>query len=507
MTVRPEPTVHALATAPEVPVTVTVPVEVPVRPTTRAPGARRPPWEARYVRAVVATDVVAIGAAVGLDEWLGFGTYSPQLGQIGLQIGLLVFALTVFFLFTGRVWDPRVLGSGSEEFNRLVRAFFASGVALALLGLATQQSAARPWVFGVVPLAALLAVLGRVVLRNVLHRRRAAGRCRHPVLAVGNEASVADLVARTQRDRSTGWSVTAACTPTGTGRDGATTVDGVPVVGRLDTVATVVRTGSYRAVFVAPAAGWSAAHLRSLAWDLEATGVELIVDPGLMEVAGPRLHVAPVDGLPMLRLTEPVFSGVPWVLKHVVDKLGAVLLIVAAAPLLLVVSLLVRLDGGPALFRQVRVGRHGREFTIYKFRTMVVDAEAHLAALHDRNDGHGPLFKLHKDPRVTPVGAFLRRYSIDEFPQLFNVLGGSMTLVGPRPPLPAEVATYSRDAQRKLLVRPGLTGLWQVSGRSDLSWEESVRLDLRYVENWSLAFDALILCRTVAAVVRRKGAY
>jgi exopolysaccharide biosynthesis polyprenyl glycosylphosphotransferase len=282
---------------------------------------------------------------------------------------------------------------------------------------------------------------------------------------------------------------------------------GVPVVGDLDAVAELVRTGGYGVVAIGRAPGWTPRRLHQLAWDLEGLGADLVVDPGLMEVAGPRLHMAPVDGLPLLRLTQPSLTGLPRVVKAVIDRIGAAVVLVLVAPLLLGIAMAVRSDGGPALFRQTRVGRHGQTFTMIKFRSMVPDAEARRGDLGASNDGDGPLFKIRSDPRVTRVGAWLRRYSLDELPQLFNVLGGSMSLIGPRPPLPEEVATYDRTAKRKLRVRPGLTGLWQVSGRSDLSWEESVRLDLRYVENWSLALDALILWKTVGAVVRSDGAY
>jgi exopolysaccharide biosynthesis polyprenyl glycosylphosphotransferase len=226
-----------------------------------------------------------------------------------------------------------------------------------------------------------------------------------------------------------------------------------------------------------------------------------------MEVAGPRLHVEPVDGLPLLRLTRPTFTGVPWVAKHVVDRLGSIVLLLLTAPLLLVLAVAVKVDGGPVFFRQTRIGRHGQEFTMLKFRSMVVDADSRLDELAEVNEGAGPLFKLKHDPRVTRVGRLLRRYSLDELPQLFNVLRGTMSLVGPRPPLPREVATYQRDARRRLLVKPGLTGLWQISGRSDLTWEQAVRLDLRYVENWNLALDALILWKTIGAVLNSRGAY
>jgi lipopolysaccharide/colanic/teichoic acid biosynthesis glycosyltransferase len=226
-----------------------------------------------------------------------------------------------------------------------------------------------------------------------------------------------------------------------------------------------------------------------------------------MEIAGPRLHVAAVDGLPLLRLTQPAFTGVPRVIKAVSDYLAAGLLLVVLAPVMIALAIAVRSDGGPTFYCQARVGKHGKAFRMIKFRSMVVSADQYQSELVDDNEGFGPLFKLRQDPRMTRVGVFMRRYSLDELPQLLNVLTRSMSLVGPRPPLLGEVANYSREAQRKLLVKPGLTGLWQISGRSDLSWEESVRLDLRYVENWSLALDALILWRTIGAVVRGTGAY
>ena len=217
--------------------------------------------------------------------------------------------------------------------------------------------------------------------------------------------------------------------------------------------------------------------------------------------------MASVDGLPLLRLTHPTFHGLSRLLKGGFDRVGALLLLASCSLPLLVIAAAVKLDGGPAFFLQRRVGVGGREFRMVKFRSMVVDAEARLAALQAVDEGNGVLFKMRRDPRVTRIGAVLRRYSLDELPQLFNVLAGSMSLVGPRPPLPREVAGYANDARRRLLVKPGMTGLWQVSGRSDLSWEETVRLDLRYVENWTMALDAQILARTVHAMVRGDGAY
>ena len=243
-------------------------------------------------------------------------------------------------------------------------------------------------------------------------------------------------------------------------------------------------------------------------WRLEGSGVELLVAPGLIEVAGPRLHIRPFEGLPLLSVEQPRFEGWRRVVKGAVDRCAAAAALLVLAPVLLGIALAVRLtSSGPALFRQERIGINGRPFTMLKFRSMVVDADQRLAEIQAGNISDGLLFKMREDPRVTRVGRWLRRLSLDELPQLLNVLGGSMALVGPRPPLPNEVARYDSSVSRRLLVKPGLTGLWQVSGRSDLPWEEAVRLDLRYVENWSLALDLLILWKTARAVLSSSGAY
>jgi exopolysaccharide biosynthesis polyprenyl glycosylphosphotransferase len=476
----------------------------PARPPAPRPAA---PWLRRYAAAVVASDVLSVAFVVPTGIWLELGTHDLNFGdRVSPWLPLVSGLVTVLCLLLARAWDPSVLGQGSEEFSRLARAVGASSVVLGMGGLALQVPSVRPWAFGLVPAMGLLSLVGRYALRRRLHAHRFEGRCVHLALAVGSPESISDLIDRTRRERSNGWVVHGACTPGG-GADGVADILGVPVVGDLDSVAETVRTGGYGVVAIGRAPGWTPRRLHQLAWDLEGLGADLVVDPGLMEVAGPRLHVAPVDGLPLLRLTQPTLTGLSRVVKAVIDRIGAAVVLAMIVPLLLGIAVAVRLDGGPVFFRQTRVGRHGRTFTMIKFRSMVPDAEALRRGLHADNDGDGPLFKIRADPRVTRVGAWLRRYSLDELPQLLNVLGGSMSLIGPRPPLPEEVATYDRTAKRKLRVRPGLTGLWQVSGRSDLSWEESVRLDLRYVENWSLALDALILWKTVGAVLRSDGAY
>lgn len=495
-------------------------------------------WEPRYRQAVIGSDlfattlvVVVVGTIMSMRHpaWTMFSLVTLE--------ALTVLAVAVA-LGLSRVWHPVVLGQGPDEFSRLGKGLFASVVTLNLSLLAVGTPAgARLWVFVVVPGIALLVFPQRYLLRQVLHRQRHKGRCLLPVLAAGDPAAIRDLIARTRIATHIGWRVDAVCTETGTtatangastnghrtgvtanGTNGhgtaapptayATELDGVPIIGTFRDVAEHVRRGGYRIVAITPDAYWTPDRLRRLAWDLEGTGTEMVIDPGLMQVAGPRLHVSGVLGMPVLRVSEPTFTGFRRVIKELVDRGGAALLLMLLAPLFLVVSALIAIESrGPIFYRQRRVGKDGSEFTIVKFRTMHCDADRRLAELVDGNEGAGPLFKLRADPRITRVGAMLRRYSLDELPQLLNVLAGSMSLVGPRPPLPSECAEYAPHVRRRLLVKPGMTGLWQVSGRSDLSWEESVQLDLRYVEDWSLALDAVILWKTIRAVVSGQGAY
>ena len=286
---------------------------------------------------------------------------------------------------------------------------------------------------------------------------------------------------------------------------------GLPeVYGDFENVALAVSLSGADTVVVLSCPEIDGPALRRLAWQLERDEIDLIVASTLVDVAGDRTTIRPVDGLPMLHVEHPRLKGSSRVVKEAFDRVGALMLLSFSLPALVVLALLVKFGPGgqgPVIFKQERVGKDGRPFMLYKFRTMVVNAEARLQELRNLNDSDGELFKMRNDPRITPVGRWLRRLSLDELPQLMNVLKGDMSLVGPRPPLAREVAGYPEDMRRRLVVKPGLTGLWQVSGRSDLSWDESIRLDLTYVENWSLVMDLAILARTVSAVVRSSGAY
>ncbi|HEY3751615.1 MAG TPA: sugar transferase [Pseudonocardiaceae bacterium] len=464
-------------------------------------------WERQYRFAVIGSDLVAIGLALLVAATL-LGKHVNVDGPYRLLISAIVTVVVVCgALMASRSWRANVLGQGAEEFRRLGRALVTAAVILALVSLAVGDGNGRPWVFLVIPTIAILAMPQRYLLRRFLHRARGEGRCLLPVLAAGSTETVHDLIMRTRQTPHLGWRVEAVCTVDGRAGVG-TRIAGVPVIGQLADLAQHVRRGGYRIVGVTADQYWTPRRLQQLAWDLEGSTAEMVVAPVLMEVAGPRVHVSGVLGMPLLRVSAPVFTGVRRVIKEIFDRVAASLLLLVMSPALVVFAALIKATSrGPVFYRQRRVGKDGKPFTMIKFRTMVVGADAKHIQLRLTNDGAGPLFKMRSDPRITKIGSWLRRYSADELPQLLNVVGGTMSLVGPRPPLPEETMSYGPDVKRRLLVRPGMTGLWQVSGRSDLSWDESVRLDLRYVEDWSLALDALILWKTVRAVFTGAGAY
>jgi exopolysaccharide biosynthesis polyprenyl glycosylphosphotransferase len=398
-----------------------------------------------------------------------------------------------------------VLGVGGDEYRRVVRASVYFWGLVSIVSYMTQFQLSRFLLAVAFMYGTFLLLLGRWTARKVLHRaRRRSSDWSHRVLAVGGREEVDALVAELEREPYAGLKVVGACMPPGDDTDGSS----VPVVGSLTSVPDAVARLGVDTVAVTASRGLTSGVLKRLGWDLEGAGVDLVVAPALTDIAGPRVHVRPVSGLQLLYVEQPEFTGPTWAMKEAFDRVLAALALTLLAPVMALIALGVRLSSpGPVIFRQVRVGRDGEVFTVFKFRPMVVDAETHLEALWELSEGNGVLFKLKDDPRVTPFGRLLRRVSLDELPQLWNVVTGTMSLVGPRPALPTEAERYGRSTARRLLVKPGITGLWQVSGRSDLTWEDSVRLDLYYVENWSFAGDIQILWKTVSAVVQGRGAY
>jgi exopolysaccharide biosynthesis polyprenyl glycosylphosphotransferase len=468
---------------------------------TAGPGA----WTGRYLRGVAAADCLAALAAGVFALLLRFAA-QPYLPTDYLAFTLTLPVVWVFAVGLAGAYDPRFIGVGSDEFRRVLNAAVSLTAAVAIIAYATKTQVARGYVVIALPTVAMLDLGARYWMRKRLHRLRGMGLCMHKVVAVGHREAVDSLITELNRDHYHGLDVVAVCLPDGrlTSQD----VEGVGVYGNLNDVAFTVRQTGADTVAVLGCPEMDALRLRRLAWELEKTGTDLCVAPALMDVAGPRTTIRPVAGLPLLNVDHPELAGAKQVLKALFDKMAAGAALLLLAPLFAAIALMIRFrEGGPVLFRQTRVGKDGHTFTVFKFRTMVVDAEQQKAQLAEHNEHDGVLFKIRSDPRITATGAWLRRHSLDELPQLFNILLGDMSLVGPRPPLPEEAAKYGDYVRRRLAVKPGLTGLWQVNGRSDLSWEESVRLDLRYVENWSFALDLQILWKTWSAVTRGSGAY
>jgi exopolysaccharide biosynthesis polyprenyl glycosylphosphotransferase len=465
-------------------------------------GSQSDTWTRTYVREVAAADfiVAALAATVAVEL-----RFEGIVNREYLMLSLVLPPLWVIAVQVAGGYEKRFLGTGSDEFRKVLNAGVSLTAALALISYAVNNELSRLYLVISMPIVIGLDLFVRLAFRKRLHRLRARGQCMSTVVAVGHEAAVAQLINELCREPHHGLDVIAACL---TGESEVIRVAGVPVMGGIDATADVVRHLGAGTVAVLSCPELDGVKLRTLAWELEKTGTDLCVAPALLDVAGPRTTIRPTAGMTLLHVDHPQLSGPRQVLKDLFDRSVAALVLLAISPVLLAIAAAIRIsDHGPALFTQTRVGKDGEPFKIYKFRTMVVDAEARLAEIREKNECDGVLFKVHHDPRITEVGGRLRKWSLDELPQLFNVLRGEMSLVGPRPALPEEAAKYATHVRRRLVVKPGVTGLWQVSGRSDLTWDESVRLDLRYVENWSFALDLQILWKTLAVIVKGSGAY
>jgi exopolysaccharide biosynthesis polyprenyl glycosylphosphotransferase len=459
-------------------------------------------WSKDYLRRAALADLGCAVVGVFVAAQLRFGEHVNGT-YVALSLALPGLWLGAVALAGG--YDDRFIGTGSDEYRKILNAGVGLTAALAIFSYLVNVDLSRVYVLIALPTVTLFDLIARYKIRKRLHRLRDAGRCMLSVVAVGHESAVADLVKELGRDHYHGLTVVGACVAQPAVGD---EVAGVPLYGGLDDVPAAVRAFGADTVAVLACPEMDGIRLRSLAWELEKTGTDLCVSPALLDVAGPRTTIRQTAGLTLLHVDHPQLSGFRVFVKDLFDRSAAAAALILLSPLLIVLAVAIRLhDRGPALFTQVRVGKDGHMFRIYKFRTMVVDAEKRRNQLLESNDTDGVLFKLRNDPRVTAVGAHLRRWSIDELPQLFNVLLGQMSLVGPRPALPDEAARYAEHVRRRLVVKPGLTGLWQVNGRSDLNWEESVRLDLRYVENWSFVLDLQILWKTISVMVRGSGAY
>ncbi|MBU9766753.1 sugar transferase [Mycobacterium sp. TNTM28] len=464
----------------------------------------------RYVRWLTFSDAVVVAAVVALAQTLRFGSVTGEsLAYTNVDYAFVSAVIVVAWLValaSQRSRAAQVLDHGLEEYRRVWTATLSVFAVVAVISAMFQLEIARGFLALALPLGLAALTLNRMLGRRYVAARRRAGQFVSSVLAVGHPGSVRALARELSCHPQGGYRVVGVCVPEGAGV-GLAAVDGIPAYQhRGDIVHAVLRSG-------ADTVALTSGHLdpneiRDLSWQLEKLDIDLVVSPGIVDVSGPRLMMRPVGGLPLIHVDKPQYEGAKRFHKRAFDLCLATAALTVAAPVMLAAALAIKLTShGPVFYKAERIGLDGTPFTMIKFRSMVVDADQRLAQLAGRNDGNGVLFKLRHDPRVTPVGRWLRRYSIDELPQLINVLRREMSIVGPRPPLRNEVDCYDQQVRRRMLVPPGITGLWQVSGRSDLSWEDSVRLDLSYVENWSMVGDLVIIASTAKAVVLGSGAY
>jgi len=472
----------------------------------------KPTWEKPYQRRLLLTDSVLLTVTLITTQalWIGIDSHqvisAPRHGfnQVPYWVASLV--LLVGWLVVLKAMGtraPQVIGSGFAEYARVADGSFRLFGLVGIASLLLQFLPARGYLITAFPVGVLLLVVARWCWRQWLRAQRRRGRYLIRILLVGSPASVQHLHEEFSRRKYLGFEMVGACVPIGV----AGTLP-VPRLGTFADVADVARRENVHAVSLAGSEDLPPAEVRRIGWNLESTGVDLMVAPAVTEVAGTRIHTRPVPGLPLMYVESPSYEGGKKFAKSLLDIGVAGIALLVVWPLMLGTAIAVKLSSpGPVLFRQERIGLNGKSFGVIKFRSMRVGADAELAELlRAQGTGDKPLFKVDNDPRVTRVGAFIRKYSLDELPQLFNVIRGEMSLVGPRPQRAEEVALYDNAAGRRLLVKPGITGLWQVSGRSNLSWEDTIRMDLYYAENWSFLDDFVILLWTVKTVLQSKGA-
>ncbi|WP_264915956.1 MULTISPECIES: sugar transferase [Mycobacterium] len=484
-------------------------------PTTKDKVGGVPRWQQQYSARLRFTDSLIVCAAIALAQLVRFGDTPNMSGYPGPVMTMFscLFALlwlTSISVFQAR--SARVIGAGIDEYRRIASASFSVFGIIAMVTLLAKIDLARGYLAVALPVGTLGLLLSRNLWRKYVWRKRAQGHYQTMVLAIGDRSGVTHLAHELVRNPKDGYVVVGVCIPGyGPHRGETIKVGGqeIPILG--DETGAVAAVGACGAdtVAVTRTEHFGVHGIRDLMWQLETMDVDMVVSPGVMDVAGARLTMQPIAGFPLLHVDKPQYEGTQRLQKRAFDFCFALAALLATAPILVLAALAIKSTSkGPVFYRAERIGLDGQPFTMLKFRTMVDGADKQVEHLLPLNQGAGGmLFKIHQDPRVTPVGKTLRRYSIDELPQFINVLKQDMSVVGPRPPLRREVENYDGQVKRRLLVKPGVTGLWQVSGRSDLSWEDSVRLDLSYVDNWSMAGDLVIIARTLRAVLASDGAY
>jgi exopolysaccharide biosynthesis polyprenyl glycosylphosphotransferase len=449
--------------------------------------------------------VATVVAMIGRQELTFFDPRTDITGFVSAAAGPLLVGWLAMLLTVG-AYARDIFGASTDEYKLVIKASVLSAALVGIGCYLTGFPLSRGFFLLVFTLGTPMLLLWRLAFRRSIQHTRRHGHLRQGVIIAGNPSHVDDVAAVLRRESWLGYTVLGALTTPGTPL--VETPAGIPVLGSTTDAVAAIDGVSADIIIFADGAFASSHELRRAMWDLESHSVQAIVVPSLTDVSSERLKVRPVAGLPLVHLEAPRTLHASHWAKRAFDIVGSLAILVLSAPITLGTAIAVKFhDGGPVLFRQTRIGRDGRPFSCLKFRSMVVNAEQLRSDLMVNHERSAVLFKMANDPRVTRPGKWIRRLSLDELPQLINVLRGQMSLVGPRPPLPHEAASYGSDMSRRLRVRPGMTGLWQVSGRSDLNWDDTVRLDLYYVDNWSMVQDLAILIRTLSAVLSSRGAY
>ena len=448
----------------------------------------------RFATRLVVSDTVVVLITVA------FSAAIAQKVNADSPVALAAMAVITVALWLLILWgvgsrEPALFGVGTTEYARVLKASVILFLLLGTVAYVADFSTPRRFLTIGVPLGTVLLLIERAINRRTLGRSVSRGATLHRVLLVADSCRVESLEGQLTRPKAAGYVI----------RDVVTVDEHLPAPEEV--VSRALEVGADTIVI-----GTSAPTIHEwtnrLGWMLDNPALTLLIGPDIADIAGPRLRTEPAEGLALIRVDPAALSGPSRLAKRSLDIVGALVALAVLALPMAVLALWVKLDSrGPAFFRQARVGLNGSIFICWKFRTMRVGADHERAALREEFGEDGATFKMQGDPRVTRAGRVLRRFSLDELPQLLNVVRGNMSLVGPRPHPLDDVERYDELAQRRLAVKPGMTGLWQVSGRSNLDWNDGLMLDLRYIGHWSLGLDLLLMARTVTAVLRGTGSY
>lgn len=482
-----------------------------------------PAWRYSFVACLVMVDLAVMVISLSISLWANDAAYNAINGAMPFWLFLICFSLIwVLSLTFAGTYHRHVMAEGYELYAKIINASLLTIITYCSLAFIFNLSLPRTALIVAPIIAFFLEVIARWQMRQWQHRSRQKGACKYKTVVIGSSDGI-NCALRTMRDYSNwGYSPIAVCPIEADGNEKdayvVTSFEPDPSIEGADKLKVIPFNAAFpraceslgaQEVYVADVLSRDSEMLHGISLAVESLGMELALAVSLADVSGHRLYLRNTAEQPVLLASLPQYTNTTYVIKRLLDIVGSAFALLISSPLMLGTAIAIKLDdGGPIFFSQQRIGLHGKPFTMYKFRSMVTNAEELKKKLAEENGQTDRfIFKMKDDPRITKVGRFIRKTSLDEFPQFFNVLKGDMSLVGPRPALPEEVARYGSLYSARLLVKPGITGPWQVSGRSDLSQEQSEYLDVSYIENWSIAGDLAILAKTVLVVFRGTGSY